>query len=338
MATVATKPSAISRQMGLRLTRNLPRLAACVGPWVAVIVLYLIGSATISGFGSANSLGSLLTLSAFLGVAAAGQTSVILLGGIDLSMASTIGLGEVFTSIMYARHESILVIFGVLVALGIVIGLVNGGVSSAVRVHPLVVSLGTSFAIQGGVLIWTNGGMGAGASPPWLASLTVWSINLGVVYLASVVFVWLGWVLLEWMLEQRSVIGRQIFALGSSEPAAVLGMARRRTTWVVAFVFSALSGEAAGVLLTGFSGGANFGVGGPYLFTTITAVVIGGTSLLGGSGGAVRTVAGALLVTEISTLLIGLGIGPNLQESLLGVFILCVAVLSGREPALRTQI
>ncbi|HLI16189.1 MAG TPA: ABC transporter permease [Acidimicrobiales bacterium] len=321
-----------------KVAQEFPRWATRFGPWIAIIALYLIGLATISGFASPNSIGSQLALSAFLGVAAAGQTTVILLGGIDLSMASTIGLGEVVTSILYASHDSMATILLLLLGFGVAIGLINGGISAVARVHPLVVSLGTAFAVQGAVLIWTHGGMGAGASPPWLATLTSPQMNLGVVQLAPVVFVWLGWVVLEWAIERRGVIGRHIFALGSSEAAAVLGMARRRTTWIVAFIFSALSGEAAGVLLTGFSGGANFGVGSPYLFTTITAVVIGGTSLLGGAGGALRTVAGTLLVIEISTLLIGIGIGPNLQESLLGAFILVVAALSGREGHVRTQI
>lgn len=322
----------------LRLSAGPLKRATWAGPWIAVVLFFVIGAATIPGFDRPASIGSLLTLASFLGVAAAGQTTAILLGGIDLSMASTIGLGEVVTSILYARHDSFWLIVLLLVVIALGVGAVNGGVSSVARVHPLVVSLGTALIIQGAVLVWTNGGMGAGASPTFLSRLTEASTHLGPVNLPPVLLVWVIWVLIAWALERRLVIGRHLFALGSSERAAVLALARRKTTWFVTFFFSALSGAAAGVLLTGFSGGANFGVGDPYLFTTITAVVVGGTSLLGGSGGAWRTLAGALIVTEISTILIGVGLGPNLQETLLGVFILLVALVTGREAHLRTRV
>jgi ribose transport system permease protein len=283
-------------------------------------------------------LGSLLTLAAFLGVAAAGQTTVILLGGIDLSVASTIGMGEVVTSVLYGRHVSYFEIALLLVGFALVIGLINGGISSLARVHPLVVTLGSAFVIQGAVLVWTQGGMGAGAAPPFLIRLTIASTKLGPIFVAPVVAVWLGWALIGWILERRAVIGRHIYALGSAERAAMLALARRKTTWIVAFFFSALSGELAGALLTGFSGGANFGVGDPYLFTTITAVVVGGTALVGGAGGAWRTVAGALIVTELTTILIGFGFDPNVQDALLGAFILVVALVTGREAHVRNRV
>ncbi len=333
----ATQANDATIDSSLRTARRKRGLIVAA-PWFAVVITFAVGAIAIPGFGEPKSIGSLLTLAAFLGIAATGQTTVILLGGIDLSLASTIGLGEVITSIRSAQHDSFVGTVAILLGLGIVVGIINGGVTGWARVHPLVVTLGTSFVIEGAVLVWTNGGQGAGTAPAFLNQLEQSSIKLGPVDFAPVVVVWIVWCLIGWLLERRTVVGRQLYALGSSERAAVLALGRRRITWIAAFIFSALSGEAAGVLLSGFSGGADFGVGSSYLFTAITAVVVGGTSLLGGSGGAWRTLAGVLLVTIIQTVLVGIGFDPNAQEALLGAFILVVVAIIGREAHLRSRI
>ena len=94
----------------------------------------------------------------------------------------------------------------------------------------------------------------------------------------------------------------------------------------------------AGVLLLGFTGSAYGDVGQPYLFQTIAAVVIGGTTLVGGRGGLIGTAAGALVLIEINTLLIGLGLSPAMVEAALGVLIVALVSLYGREPHVRATI
>ena len=93
-----------------------------------------------------------------------------------------------------------------------------------------------------------------------------------------------------------------------------------------------------GVLLLGFTGSAYGDVGQPYLFQTIAAVVIGGTTLVGGRGGLIGTAAGALVLTEINTLLIGLGLSSAMVEAALGALILALVSIYGREPHVRASI
>lgn len=303
-----------------------------------IFVLFGIGAATISGFGSRSNIDSIVVLASFLGIAAAGQTLVIVLGGIDLSVASGIGLGEVVTSVEYSRGTPLWEILLVLLGFGIVIGLANGWISSHFRVHPLIVTLGIGFVISGGALIWTTGGSAQGESPHLFKQMTSLGSTIGPIPVPPVLIVWVVVAIVVLAIQRRARLGGEIYALGSSPEAARLALARRRTTWVFAYIISAIASIITGVLLSGFSGGADFSAGAPYLFNSIAAVVVGGTSLLGGSGGYGRTIVGTLIMIEITSILVGYGVGGALQEALLGAFIVLVAALAGREAHIRTRI
>jgi ribose transport system permease protein len=101
---------------------------------------------------------------------------------------------------------------------------------------------------------------------------------------------------------------------------------------------SAWFAALTGVLLLGFTGSAYADVGQPYLFQTIAAVVIGGTSLLGGQGSYLGTVIGAVVLTELNTLLIGAGLQPSLVQAALGAIIILLVSIYGREPHPRASI
>lgn len=313
------------------LTRRL-------GPAVLVVVLFGIGVIVVSGFASRNNIDSMLVLATFLGIAAAGQTLVIVLGGVDLSVASAVGLGQVFTTVEYGRGMPLWEILVILCGLGIAIGIVNGWISSYFRVHPLIVTLGVGFAIAGGTLMWTSGGSAQGVSPPVLTKMTSLGTSIGPIPIPPVVLVWLGVAVIMILIQRKSRIGAELYALGSNPEAAQLALARRKTVWAFTYAVSGVMSVLAGVLLSGFSGGANFDAGAPYLFNSIAAVVVGGTTLLGGAGGYGRTILGSIIIIQITTILVGLGVGPSLQETLLGAFIIVVAALTGRERHVRARV
>lgn len=303
-----------------------------------IFALFGFGAATISGFGSRSNIDSIVVLASFLGISAAGQTLVIVLGGIDLSVASGIGLGEVVTSVEYSRGTPLWEILLILLGLGIAIGLANGLISSHFRVHPLIVTLGIGFVVSGGALIWTTGGSAQGESPHIFKVITSLGSTIGPIPVPPVLIVWVAVAIVVLAIQRRSRLGGEIYALGSSPEAARLALARRRTAWVFAYIISAIASIITGVLLSGFSGGADFSAGAPYLFNSIAAVVVGGTSLLGGNGGYGRTIVGTLIMIEITSILVGFGVGGALQEALLGAFIVLVAALAGREAHIRTRI
>lgn len=308
------------------------------GVAVMVSCLIVIGSVTVQGFLSRSDIDSILILSSFLCIASIGQTLVIVLGGIDLTIPGTVGLGEVMTTVLSGNGVPFIAIVGLLLGAGAVIGVLNGGISAVLRLHPLIISLGMSFVVTGGVLVWTSGGAAVGSAPAGLTSMVSALSTLGPIPVPPVVGVCAALVLVAVLLQRGTRLGKEVYALGSNESAASLALCRRRSVWIAAFIVSAWTAEAAGVFLGGFTGGADFGVGSDYLFLSIAAVVVGGTSLLGGEGGVGRTAWGSVTVVLLTTILVGLGLGPSLQETLLGVFVIVVVAFTSREPTIRSRV
>lgn len=328
-------PDVGSRGVPLVARREqLSRLA----PLAVLVVLFVIGSIVVNGFTSSANVSSILVLGTFLGVAAAGQTLVVIVGGIDLSIAATIGFGEVAMTVLYGQGYAVWEVLLLLAGCAVVIGVVNGGLVSMFRVPPLIVSLGVGFMVEGAVLIWTSGGLAQGKTPSEFARMASVASTIGPIPIPPVVLIWLGLGAVVLVIQRFTTFGRQLYALGSNPEAAHFALVPRNQVWIAAYVTSAAAGLLAGVLLSGFAGGADFAVGTPYLFNSIAAVVVGGTLLLGGSGGYGRTVIGSLVVIEIGTILVGLGFDSALQETMLGVFIILVVGIAGRGPRLRTQI
>jgi ribose transport system permease protein len=317
----------------LRLLAGLPILQV-----VALIVLSVVTAVTVGGFLSKSSLYSVLVLAAFLGIAAAGQTVVILIGGIDLSVPSLIGAVNLVTPALCARHwPAGLVILFVLVSGGVVGG-VNGYLVNRLAVSPLIVTLSTGAMVIGGALAWTNNGFSAASVPTWLATFSSPTGHFLGVSVPPVLVLWLVLALALGVVLRRSVTGHHIYATGANRRAADLAGVRTRRIWIGAFALSGVSSATVGVLLTGFIGSASVGIGNPYLFTSLAAVLVGGTSLVGARGDYWRTVLGALILTLITTLLVGHGASTAVQEIVFGVLIMLFVGLYGRERRLRDRV
>jgi len=315
---------------------GLPTVVKVI-PYALVPALYGLGLVTISGYGRHSSLASLLVLTSLLGLASVGQTLTMILGGIDLSIPSVIGLADVAITQLYGRGWSFWAAFVLILAVAGVVGAVNALLAVGLRVHPLVITLGTGAIVLGGVLTWTHG-QNTGTVPGWLVQAVSTAGRTGPIPLPVIVFVWIAVSVLVIAFQRRTRLGRETYAAGANIVAARLTLVRTTRVWVAAYVLSALLAAVTGVLLAGFSGAANSSVGQPYLFETITAVVIGGTSLLGGSGGYGRTITGALIISQLTTLLIGAGLDTNMQEAFLGVLVILLVALYGREAHISTRI
>jgi ribose transport system permease protein len=303
----------------------------------AVVILYIVGSKLIDGYGSQSSITSMLVLASFLGVAAAGQTFAVLLGGIDLSIPFVIGMANVMTAQLTGYGWPFIwtaLFIGVLAAC---IGAANGFISKRFSIHPLLVTLGMGSIVAGGLLVWT-GGQATGAAPTWLSSFVAINGTTLSLPVPPVIAFWAVLSVLILLLLRATVFGNRMYATGANERAAGLALVNTTTIWTVAFACSALLAATAGVLLAGFSGTGFPDIGQPYLFTSIAAVVIGGTSLLGARGGYGGTILGALILTEVTTILVGQNFSAAAQQAILGAVILLVVATYGREVQLRYRV
>ncbi len=305
--------------------------------YAMIPVLFVLSMAMIPGFGSFSSVISLLVIASFLGIASIGQTLTVILGGIDLSIPAIIGLANVLTVRWYGAGLNFALVVFLVVAIAMAIGALNGIASRALGAPPLLITLATSFMILGGVLVYTEG-QTVGTVPDYLMQAVSPAGRTGPIPLPPILIIWFLLTILIVAVEQRSALGRVLFASGASERAARMALVPVTTVWATTFAVSAGCAAVAGILLAGFSGGADASVGQPYLFQTVAAVVVGGTALLGGSGTYGRTFAGALLITEITTFLIGLGFSDRIQQIMLGLLIIVLVAIYGREPHVRNQI
>jgi ribose transport system permease protein len=299
--------------------------------------LHALGTILVEGYSSEFSIRAMLVLATLLGVASVGQTLVILLGGIDLSIPFVIGFANVVGAQLFGSGMDFVVVCAIVAALALAIGAANGALSATLKIHPLIVTLGIGTAVQGAVLLWTAG-FPTGSAPDAVTRFVSIGGSAGPLPVPWLIPAFAGLAVVVVIMLERTPFGRRLYALGSNPRAASLALIGPRTIWTLTYALSALFAALAGVLLLGFTGSAYGDVGQPYLFQTIAAVVIGGTTLVGGRGGLVGTVAGALVLTEINTLLIGLGLAASTVEAALGVLIILLVSIYGREPHVRTTI
>jgi ribose transport system permease protein len=309
---------------------GLKRSGGLIVTYAIVVLMFLLGMALIDGFASANSVLSLLVLTSFIGIAAIGQNLVVMLGGIDMSLPYMITLGNLMIPFLNLHHVPLPLSIGIVLAIAVVVGFVNGVLSSALKLHPLIITLGVGYIVNG-ILYLITKGIPSGETPATLERVAALNGRLFGLHLPPVVFIWIALtVLVVWMLR-GSRWGRQIYAVGANPKAAELVLINRVKVWTYTYIASAVLAAIAGILLSGFSGGGSFGIGDPYLFISVGAVAIGGTSLLGGSGGYLGTVAGALILTEINMILTGLNVDASQQKILYGIIVLMMIAIYGRD-------
>ena len=306
-------------------------------------VLVIVGVTAIGGFASTFNLKSMLVLGSFLGIASIGQTLCALVGGLDLSIPFVIGAANILLLWFIGKGVPAPAAIVVVFALAVLVGLVNGMVSWWVRVHSLVITLAVGFVVVGSSQIATSigsqfAGNVYGTTPRWLINAVSLRGKTGDLGVPPLIFVWIALSLGVLALLRLTQFGRKLYALGDNRLAAGRALVKEPVIWVAAFVLSAMFAAAAGMLLLGFTGGGIVRVGDPYLFTTVAAVVIGGTSLLGGRGGYGLTILGVCVLTVLQTILVGFGLSPPAQQAVLGALIVAMVALYAREPHPRNLI
>ena len=311
---------------------------------VSVLIgLFIIGSVSIDGFLSIQNIKSMLVFSAFLGLATIGQTLVVMLGGLDLSIPFLIGSSNVGLMSMISLGVPPWLAFIVILAFGTLVGLFNGLISYRLQGQALIVTMGVGFMCIGMVQILVSlasvtGGMVFGKVPDWLKNLASLNGKFFGLPIPPVILIWILAAVILIVGMRHTKWGRNLYAVGGKRLSAERLSISERSYWVGVYIISGFTSAATGAMLLGWSGGGFIGVGDQYLFLTVAAVAVGGTSLLGGQGGYGYTVIGCLALQVISTFLAGLGLSFEGQQFIFGLLILPLVALYSRTPHIREQI
>jgi ribose transport system permease protein len=298
-----------------------------------IVVILIAGGIRHAGFLSFGNLRNQLVLASFLGVAAAGQTVLILTGGIDLSLAWNLNFSAILmTQLTKSDMSAGRVTWAIFLALfsACAVGFVNGLGVAFLRIPSLVMTLGMNAVLLGLTLYYTKG-TPQGTAPNVILKLS--TKRIGGVPWAVILWALLSAILILGL--RRTVFGRRLYAIGNNRQAAYLSGVPVRAVLVASYTTAGLFAGITGLLLTGYSNQSFLRMGDGYVLPSIAAVVVGGTSILGGSGGYVGTIAGAIIITLLQDILSIENRSQADQQILFGLIVLAMLFLYGRESKVR---
>jgi ribose transport system permease protein len=305
-----------------RLMRSPPLLTL-----ILVVVVLVIASFSLRGFGSFGHLRYLMELAAVIGIVAAGQTLVILMGGIDLSAGTIMTVTAIMLPLLSPGFDATgLIGIAVILAVATLIGFLNGAGAAFLGVPPIIMTLAMATFLQG-LLVIVAGGSAVSvtnAAVIWLGQARPFGISASVILWAIVSIAVV-------VLIHRLPIGARFLALGANPLAARLsGVSVTRHTLIV-YALSGLFAGLSGILILGMNRQGYVGIGEPYVLTSIAAVVLGGTSILGGRGTYAGTIPGAILLVTTTALITVVNASAGWRSIMFGTLILALLLISGRE-------
>ena len=311
--------------MKSELRQSLVRLGPFLG-LALVVGFFALASGAPERYLSANNLRVVLAQTVIVALGAIGMTLIIVGGGIVLSVGSTIALTGVLCALAIRDGFAPIVGVAASVLAGGALGLLNGLAITRLRVVPFIATLGM-LGVARGTAKWLANQTTVNPPPTWVNELAVtfppvpWLVFAPGVWIALVLAVAMAFVL------RRTVFGRRVFALGSSEPAArACGIAIDRLKLAIYGVAGLLFGLAGVMQMSRLRQGDPTVAAGTEL-DVIAAVVIGGGSLSGGEGSIVGSMVGALVMAFLRNGSQQMGWPSYVQEILIGVIIVVAVAI-----------
>lgn len=276
--------------------KHIPLLATTA----VCIALYAIGAVKFDGFATSQTLLNFFVDNSFLGIVAVGMTLVIISGGIDLSVGAVLALCSIFLAVLmqqYGVHPAAAI--PLVLGLGSIFGLLMGAVIHYFKLEPFIVTLAGMFLARGLAAIISLESISIrNGFYDWVMEFYV---PLGPVGVPLTAIIFIGIVLFGIYLSTFTRFGRNLYAVGGNEPAAMLMGLPIGKTKLMVYAFSGLCSALAAVVYTfyGSSGDPSIGIG--MELDAIAIAVIGGTLLQGGSGFVFGTLIGTMIFGIINT-------------------------------------
>jgi len=309
---------------------------------VALAVLIVVMSLASPNFLTPGNVGNIARNFSFIAIATLGITLVIITGGIDLSVGSTIAFTATITSLTMVSLSkvgfdlfpgfSIIISVAAGLAAASIIGLGNGFAVAKLKLSPFVTTLGT-LSISRGLTYVATYGRGTGPTGPdktiflALTSGQVLGVPVGFIYLIILAII-------MWVVLNHTAWGRHVYAIGGNEAAGRLTGVPVDRVKIQVYVLCALAAGFNGIIISGWLGSAPANLATGYELNIIAAAVIGGANLAGGAGGAAGAIIGCVLIEVIRNGLVLARVDPYWQQTLVGCIIVA-AVLVDRFRSLR---
>jgi ribose transport system permease protein len=311
------------------MTRRLPNIAVGWGVLLALLVEIVLISVLSPFFLQANNIFNVLKSMSIIAIVGTGMTMVVIVGGLDLSVGSAVGLGGMIAAALMGRmgvNPILSVLAGV--GVGMVIGFVIALLVNRLKINSIIVTLamlsiarGFTYMISRGSNIFIKN-----AAVNYLGQGYIGIVPFPVILM--IVFVTLGTLFLRF-----TVIGRQIYAIGGNERAAKLAGIQVGKVRTIVFVATSALAAFSGLVMGGMLGSAEMTAGTGLEMDVIAAVIIGGVSLKGGRGTIIGSLIGAAIMGILRNGFILLGFSYEAQIISIGVVIILAVTID----SLRTK-
>lgn len=323
-----------TRIAAFRPSQRLIRGVDLAGQWSAPIadVIVLILAAIIApAFYNPTNLKTVAIQIAVLGIVAAGQTLVLLVRSIDLSVSAVLALGAVIV-VQTSSGNSLLVSLVEAFAIAACIGLANGFLVSKRLVPPFIATYGMLVFVQGARLAYTKG-QASGTVPDLLRAISIGQVG----FLPAALIIWLILNALLIVALRHTRIGRWIYAVGGNPAAARYTGIRVDAMVIGAHVACSMLALFGGLVLSGYIGYVDLNLGADFNLNSIAACIVGGTTFTGGRGNLFGTAAGVALLILLLNLVVVLGLPIHWQYAMQGLVLVLATALQGFRQFLLTR-
>ena len=301
---------------------NLKSLVLKYKSLIGLLILCIVISFITPRFLSIGNIKNVLTQVSVNAVIAIGMSFVILTGGIDLSVGSILAVSAAAAASIIKSTGNIYLAIIVALAIGCVIGLINGVLISKGRIQAFIVTLATMTIFRGITYVYTNGTpiSGLGQNFSGIGNKMILGLPIPVVIMVIVFGI-------AFYILSQTRYGRYLYALGGNEDSARLSGINTDKVKTLVYVICGATAALSGIIVTSRIGSASPNAGVGFELDAIAAVVVGGTSLSGGEGSVVGTIIGALIIGVLSNGLNLVNVSPFYQAIVKGLVILLAVMI-----------
>ena len=302
--------------------RRVKRAISVIGEngFIVIFILWCVFlSLATDAFLTPLNLFTVLRQTAIVSIVAIGEMLVMLIGGMDVSLAAILGFTGVLATGLMTRN-GIPPALAILIAIGMggVVGVVNGFLVTKVRINAVIATLGTSYVLSGMALAYTQGKTIVGPQLQQIAFLSRGYVGpIPVPVLLMFIFYGAFYIIL-----MKTVFGAHIYAVGNNDKASWLAGIKVDRLKMLVFTLAGLLAGFAGILQASRQGSATSSMGSEFLFPILTAVILGGISLSGGRGKLQNTLLAAIFLMTITNGMVLLGISLYVQGIISGLILI----------------
>lgn len=304
--------------MKANVKANISKYKSLIG----LVLLCIVITIVTPNFLSVSNITNVFTQVSVNAIIAIGMTFVILTGGIDLSVGSTLAISSAVGASIVKSTGNVFLAIIVAAVIGIAVGLINGLLVSKGKLQAFIVTLATMTIFRGATLVFTDG---TPISKLPEAFVKIGNGKLGFMPIPVIITIIIAIIAVYALSQTR--FGRYLYALGGNEDASRLSGINTDKIKTLVYVVSGFASAIAGVIITSRIGSASPNAGTGFELDAIAAVVIGGTSLAGGEGTITGTLIGALIIGVLNNGLNLMNVAPFYQSIVKGLVILIAVLL-----------